>query len=730
MHIKLKFEPREYQKPIMDAILNKGYKRVLAIMPRRAGKDMTAFNICIQAMLEKTMVCYYILPTFAMGKKILWDSITNTGERIIEYLPQEFIESSNSQEMKIKLVNGSLFQIIGSDSYDHSLIGTNPQLCVFSEYSLQDPRAYQFVRPILAANEGTCLMISTPRGKNHLWELAQIAQQSPNWFYYRITLDDTKHIPLEEIEKERQEGIMSEDLIQQEYYVSFSMGVEGSYYSKYLDKMRLNNQITRVPWDPTLPVHTSWDIGVRDSTSIIMYQISGVMIRIIDCYENNKQGLEHYKQVLDSKPYSWGKHFAPHDIGVTEWGSGMSRLEKARQMGLKFEYRMDAQSRAVSALPNVSIMDGIEAVRTVLPRCWIDDMKCISLIKALESYRQEYDHRLKVYTTRPLHDWSSHMCFTADTLIITRRGLVPIAEVRDCDEVLTRDGFKQCTKSLKTMKEAPLVEVTFADKTKVRCTPDHQFFTMRGLFAAKDLKKSMYIQSAPAQFMDYLNKLCIRYGNLRNQFETVKEEWVDIYARLLINQLQDIFSFVGQDIRPLVYVEPLKYMCNQEAVTDFLEALKEDISLLLTLYKKESLFKDLKKAGIECNNVSFDIDVEFYPKHTEQSARNVNRAFKNIYGTIDVPKEMGVSITRNLMISKVTELKNREDVYDIYVPTYNHFSLANGAIVHNCDAMRYLALSLPKTKDGLSKEELDKNYQRAVYGEQGTLPRFFRDERY
>lgn len=425
MEIELKFKPRGYQIPIMDSILNKGYKRVLAIMPRRAGKDITAFNICIRLMLQKPMVVYYILPTYAQGKKILWDSITNTGDRILDFLPEELIDSKNSQEMKIKLINGSLFQIVGSDNFD-GLVGTNPQFCVFSEYALQDPRAYQYIRPILAANEGTCLMISTPRGKNHLWELYNIATNSPNWFSYRVTLDETKHIPLEEIEKERDEGIMSEDLIQQEYYVSFSMGVEGSYYSKYLDRMRLNNQIGLVPWDPALPVNTSWDIGVRDSTSIIMYQVS-TNVRIIDCYENNKQGLEHYKQILDAKPYAWGKHFAPHDIGVTEWGSGLSRLEKARQLGIKFEYKMDAQSRAVSALPSVSIMDGIESVRSLLPRCWIDEQKCAPLIKALESYRQEYDHRLKIYMPRPLHDWASNfsdsMRYLALSIPKTRDGL-------------------------------------------------------------------------------------------------------------------------------------------------------------------------------------------------------------------------------------------------------------------------------------------------------------------
>lgn len=425
--IKLnRFEPREYQKPILEAIEQKGYRKVLAILPRRAGKDIVAWNLCIRELLRKTCVIYYIFPTYAQGKKVLWDSITNDGFRILDYLPEELIESKNSQEMKIRLINQSIFQVVGSDSYDN-LVGTNPQGCVFSEYSLQDPRAYQFIRPILTANQGWCLMISTPRGKNHLWELYNIASQSPEWFCYKLTLDDTKHIPFEEIERERREGIMSEDLIQQEWYTSFSLGVEGSYYSKYLDKLKLNGQIGLVPWEPSFQVHTVWDIGVRDSTSIIWYSICGQVVRILDYYENNKQGLEHYIEVIKNKPYSYGKHFAPHDISVTEWGSGISRLEKARQLGLKFEFKMDKNNKAQSALPNVSIMDGIEAVRSLFARCWIDEENCKGLINALENYRQEYDHKLKVYNTRPLHNFASHgadaMRYLALSIPKTRDGV-------------------------------------------------------------------------------------------------------------------------------------------------------------------------------------------------------------------------------------------------------------------------------------------------------------------
>lgn len=402
-----KFKPRDYQLPILDAIENKGYKKVLAILPRRAGKDITAFNLCIRACLRKVCVIYYIFPTYASGKKILWDSITNTGERILDYIPDELVTSKNSQEMKIKFKNGSLFQIVGSDNYD-SLMGTNPQGVVFSEYALQDERAYQYIRPILTANGGFALFISTPRGKNHMYHLYEIAQHSPEWFCYKLTIDDTNHIPLSEIEKERAEGIMSEDLIQQEYYTSFTMGVEGAYYAKYIDRMRLKGQIGVVPYEPGFKVNTSWDLGYSDSCCIILYQCIGQTVRIIDYYENNKQGLEHYVKVLNGKEYLWGRHFAPHDIAVTEFGSGISRLEKARDLGIKFEVTTTKEGKRVSILPNLSIADGIEAVRSAFSKIWIDEGNCSQLIKALENYRQEYDIKKRVYNSQPLHNWASH----------------------------------------------------------------------------------------------------------------------------------------------------------------------------------------------------------------------------------------------------------------------------------------------------------------------------------
>ncbi len=376
-------------------------------MPRRAGKDITAWNLAIRQCIKKRCIVFYIFPTYAQAKKVIWDSITNDGKSFHDFIPKELIKSKNSQEMKITFTNGSILQLIGSDNID-SIVGTNPYACIFSEYAIQDPRAYQFIRPILAANDGWALFISTPRGKNSFWELYQVALNSPDWFAYKLTLDDTRHIPYKEIERERADGLMSEDLIQQEYYCSFSLGVEGAYYTKYLDKMRLNNQIGCVPYEVGFKVHTAWDIGVRDSTSIIFFQTIGQTVRFIDCYENSKEGLEHYVKVLAQKDYIYGKHIAPHDINVKEFGSGMTRIEKAKQLGIKF-----------TVAPNLSIMDGIESVRSAFSKIWIDETKCEKLLKAINNYRQEYDSKKKTYKERPLHDWTSHMADALRYLCIT-----------------------------------------------------------------------------------------------------------------------------------------------------------------------------------------------------------------------------------------------------------------------------------------------------------------------
>lgn len=422
--IKLdKLKLRDYQIPFADAIENKGCRRVVAILPRRSGKEMTSLYLAINKMLEEVCTVYYVYPTYSRGRNILWESVTNDGNRLLSYIPEELIESKNSQQMSIRLINGSLLKVIGSDN-PYTLVGTNPKMIIFSEYAEIDPLAWQLAQPILRGNDGIALFISTPRGKNHFWELYNIAESNPDtWFSYKLSVDDTKHMDVNEIYRDIASGLISEDLAQQEYWCSFELGVEGAFYTRYIDKMRIKGQIGYVPWESHVKVHTCWDIGVADSTVIIFFQVQGQVVRIIDYYENSKQGLEHYVKYLESKPYIYGKHIAPHDIAVKEWGSGMTRIEKAKQLGINF-----------TISNNVPLMDGIESVRAAFSKIWIDETNCKDLIKALENYRQEYDAKRKVYKSQPLHNWSSHAADAARYMCVSLNKVREGASPEDLDK--------------------------------------------------------------------------------------------------------------------------------------------------------------------------------------------------------------------------------------------------------------------------------------------------------
>lgn len=135
-----------------------------------------------------------------------------------------------------------------------------------------------------------------------------------------------------------------------------------------------------------------------DSTAIWCAQIVNQEVRLINYYEASGQGLDHYVNWLRAQGYTFADHFLPHDVQVKELGTGRSRLEMLQSLGLG----------SVQVVPAQSLADGINAVRTFLPRCYFDAEKCKQGIEALRMYRREYDAERKVYKDRPLHDWTSH----------------------------------------------------------------------------------------------------------------------------------------------------------------------------------------------------------------------------------------------------------------------------------------------------------------------------------
>lgn len=193
---------------------------------------------------------------------------------------------------------------------------------------------------------------------------------------------------------------MSPELFEQEYMCSFSRGVVGSYYGIEINQAKLEGRISEVAWDPTLPVYTAWDIGVRDETTVLFYQTTSTcsVVRIIDSYSNSNVGISHYAKIISSKPYNYKFHFAPHDILVREWGNdGITRKEKAAQLGINF-----------TLVETIPLLEGIDHVKANFGKLWFNESTTKTLINALENYYREYDDEHQVYNLKPVHNWASH----------------------------------------------------------------------------------------------------------------------------------------------------------------------------------------------------------------------------------------------------------------------------------------------------------------------------------
>jgi len=175
---------------------------------------------------------------------------------------------------------------------------------------------------------------------------------------------------------------------------------EGAYYSTELRRAKDEDRITKVRYDRGKGVITAWDLGIGDSTSIVFAQFIGAEIHIIDFYEASGAGLEHYVKMLQDKGYVYDQHVLPHDVRVRELGSGKSRVEMLEELGI----------HNIEIAPQLLIDDGIQQVRTMLDKCYFDEVQCEKLIDSLLAYSREWDDNGNTWRMRPKHDWSSHAC--------------------------------------------------------------------------------------------------------------------------------------------------------------------------------------------------------------------------------------------------------------------------------------------------------------------------------
>lgn len=221
--ITFPFKPRPYQLTSFKARAN-GFKRGICIWPRRHGKDLHGLTLLVGEALKRKGLYNYYWPTFSLAKKTVWKGMDKEGTPFLDYIPKQMIKDKNETDLRLELTNGSIIQLVGTDNINQNIVGINPIGCLFSEYPLQNPMAWELTRPILKENGGWAWFLYTPRGRNHGYRLYQTAKANPEtWFLSHLTiLDTTKHdgtpvLTAKDVEDEIREG-MDPDLAQQEYY--------------------------------------------------------------------------------------------------------------------------------------------------------------------------------------------------------------------------------------------------------------------------------------------------------------------------------------------------------------------------------------------------------------------------------------------------------------------------------------------------------------------------------
>ena len=381
------YKPRPAQLQIHEAVDQ--HRFVVGVAHRRMGKTVAALNQLIKSSLENGQQSpryAYIAPTYGQAKRVAWDYLTH----FVRPLNAE----TNITELRVDFL-GRRIQLYGSENFD-SLRGQYFDGVVLDEIGDQNPKIWnEIIRPSLADRKGYCLFIGTPKGNNHFKDLYDRADKEEGWAALEFKASETNLIDEEELRSARKE--MGDDKFNQEFECSFNAAVEGSYYGKIIGELEEKNRMCEITRDDLCQTYVAWDLGMGDSTALWVAQNASQEVRLMDYVENHGQGLDWYVNWLKDNKWETAEQLLPHDVAVRELGTGKSRLEVLRESGLN-----------VKVLPRLSVDDGIQSVRRLLPRCWFNVPQVKQGLDCLRNYRREHDEKRNVFFDKPLHDWASH----------------------------------------------------------------------------------------------------------------------------------------------------------------------------------------------------------------------------------------------------------------------------------------------------------------------------------
>lgn len=371
MEIPFHYTPRDYQAEALSA-LDQGTLMNVWCWARRGGKDMTAFaGYEVKKMVEQPMNVVKVFPIKEQGKSAFWENVENDGFKTIDHIPRALMDACDNSTMRIRLKNGSTFQVLGASDPD-ALRGANGKIYDFSEFVDIPAAALDVVRPIVVANGGQIIIQSTPKidgvsGGTFkiLFDRALKIWQTGDKSQFASLVTAEHFLTPKQLQDIREETIAkngNDFWYRQEFLCDWGQVSSTSYYGAVLTELQQRRKIGRFPYDPAYPAFTAWDYGMSDSTAIEFWQYIRKQLRIIDYYETHDIALGTTLEYVKSKPYNTMWHFFPHDLRVRD-SDAIERMNKVLEVLpnaslLRREPREDGIKRAVEGTMNCDFNEG------------------------------------------------------------------------------------------------------------------------------------------------------------------------------------------------------------------------------------------------------------------------------------------------------------------------------------------------------------------------------------
>lgn len=418
---------RPHQIEVQQKLFLEGIDRIYVWRPRRSGKEVESWNLLVEAAIETPGLYLMIYPTNVRARIVLWDGAIvmpdGSSLKFLDMIPKKLVAGKpNDHDMTIKLTNGSVIRVLGSDIDPDKLRGVNARGAVFSEYAFSDPRVLHILMPVFRQNGGWIYIQTTPNGMNHAYRFMQEVKGNEKWFCRIDTIDTiidkdgNPYITKEMVNEDRMSG-MPEWLIRQEYYCDVQVNQETLYFSREIDSIYKTNRLIPDLFIPNSRVYAFYDIGWNDSTAVTLAQLDQQRNPVvIDYFEGNNRTMSYYVQEARSRCAKLDlllhSHYIPHDGQKRDWNTGKNTVDFGREMGENF----------IVVPKPTSKINAINQMRHMMYRTKFNKVNTQRLMDCISNYSKVYDEKHNVYKDEPLHDWTSHGVDSFQTMTLALDG--------------------------------------------------------------------------------------------------------------------------------------------------------------------------------------------------------------------------------------------------------------------------------------------------------------------